>query len=200
MRSAAMRAEAMDGALAATIRINLLPREERAAARRMPRISMGRLGVAAGVALLAGALGSIAVLEESAIRSARTRVAVLTAERTRLQGELESARQLRAQRQELAHKLAVLGALERGRDVAARQIAALPEALPERLWLTGVTLGDSSRATFTGVALSPLTVADLVARLDSTAMFRRATLVVAEAGAIDQPPVTRFVVRAGLVP
>src|SRR5205823_10339279 len=98
------------------------------------------------------------------------------------------------------HKLAIIDALSKGRDRAVHQIDALPPTLPERLWLTDVTFTDSMRATLRGVALSPLTVADLVARLDSTAVFRTAGLVVAEAGAIDKTPVTRFTVRCGLVP
>ena len=105
---------------------------------------------------------------------------------------------LRAEKAELHRKIDMVRALTATREVASHQVDALPGALPERLWLTDVMITDSLRVTIQGVALSPLTVADLVARLDSTDVFHRASLIVAEAGTIDQTQVTRFTVRCSV--
>ncbi len=183
----------------AAIQINLLPEELRAAERRVPRIAWTRLAPVAVSAALLGGLGAVAALEERSIRVTAAEVTGLEAERARLAPVENRVQALRAERQAISTKLALVEQLSEGRDRAAAQVDALPAVLPERLWLSDVTINDSLKATVQGVALSPLTVADLVARLDSTLCFRHATLVMAEAGKIHDTPVTRFTVRCGIV-
>ncbi len=189
----------MSTVMSAALRINLLPGGDRARERRLPRIEVGRLlpmGISIAVIASVVALG---LHQERGIRAERTRVGDLTAEKARLAPQVELVNKLRAQQSDLTHRLKVVEALSKNRRRAANQIASLPYALPERLWLTAATFGDSQNVRIEGVALSPLTVADLVARLDSIEVFHHANLVVAEAGKIDETAVTRFVVQCRLV-
>ncbi len=182
----------------AAIQINLLPQELRAVERRMPRVSWARLVPIMVSAALLGGLGAVAMLEERSIRLTQAQVEVFAAQRAKLAPVEARATALRAETAALSAKLALVEQLSQTRDLASAQVDALPAVLPERLWLSDVTMSDSLMATLQGVALSPLTVADLVARLDSTLCFRHATLVLAEAGKIQETPVTRFTVRCGL--
>ncbi len=183
---------------AAAIQINLLPEELRADERGAHRISWKRLLPIMASAALLGGLGATAYFEEVSIRRTTAEVAVLEAEHARLAPVEAKLAALRGERAALTTKMALVEQLSQGRDRAAAQVAALPAVLPERLWLSDVSISDSLNATVQGVALSPLTVADLVARLDSTLCFRHATLVMAEAGKIQDLPVTRFIVRCGV--
>ena len=183
---------------AAAIHINLLPEELRADERRIPHISWNRMVPIMVTAALLGGLGAIAMIEERNIRVTTAEVATLTVEHDRLAPAEARLAALRSEAAALTTKLALVEQLSRGRDFASAQVNALPAVLPERLWLSDITMTDSLKATLQGVALSPLTVADLVARLDSTLCFRHATLVLAEAGKIQDTPVTRFTVRCGL--
>lgn len=185
--------------MAAAIQINLLPEDLRASERRTARISWARLMPVAASAALLGGLTAVALLEERSIRVVAAEVATLEATRAQLAPVEARVTALRAERADLTTKLALVEQLSQGRDLASAQVDALPAVLPERLWLNDVSINDSMKATVQGVALSPLTVADLVARLDSTLCFRHATLVLAEAGKIQDKPVTRFTVRCGVV-
>lgn len=186
------------GAPLPVVRVNLLPLSQRAGREHRIRLHPGRVVPIMLIAALAGAVTTIAFLEEQAIRHTRTRVESLAAEKAKLESEVQAVVTLRERQADLARRLAVIEALSRNRRRAVEEADALPRALPERLWLTDATFTDSLRASFAGVALSPLTVADLVARLDSTDVFHHSMLVVAEAGLIDNVPVTRFVVRTSM--
>src|SRR5258706_16027935 len=124
---------------AATIQINLLPLRQRARERRMPRVEFGRLipflALCAAVAGLAGVAG----LEERSIRLTRVHVAELQAEAAALAPEQALVTTLRAEKANIERKIHVVQSLSQMRERAAGQIAALPAALPERLWVTDVT-------------------------------------------------------------
>jgi Tfp pilus assembly protein PilN len=192
----------MSSAMTAALRINLLPTGDKTRQRRrltLPRINVGGIVPAVVACVVVGGVVLVGLQQEHSIRRARSRLADLTAVKQQLAPQVAAVERLRATRAELTRRLHTVESLSAHRRRAADQIAALPYALPERLWLTTATFSDSMKARIEGVALSPLTVADLVARLDSTEVFRKANLVSAEAGKIDETAVTRFVVQCGLV-
>lgn len=185
------------------IRINLLPREEKAQ-RAAPvnfKFKVGDL-VVPGVMLLAAGLvvAGTAMSQRSRAASLQKSIAEVEAQSRALQPQIERVNRLAQERAELDLRLGIISKLEKGRTQSVRLMDELARCVPDHLWLTGTTQDAGSALALEGVTFSNLVVSDFMSRLERSPMFANVELEVAERGEVDQHGVVKFRLRCDVTP
>lgn len=186
------------------IRINLLPREEkaqRAASSVNFKFKVGDL-VVPGVMLLAAGLvvTGTAMSQHSRAAALKTSIAEVEAQSRALQPQIERVNRLAQERAELDLRLGIISKLEKGRTQSVRLMDELARCVPDHLWLTGTTQDAGSALALEGVTFSNLVVSDFMSRLERSPMFANVELEVAEKGEVDQHDVVKFRLRCDVTP
>jgi type IV pilus assembly protein PilN len=182
------------------IRINLLPREERAATRRVAVPKLGALAPLAALVAAVALIGGVALFEQARLASLRQDVAQLREEVRSIQPQVDRVRRLTTQREELERRLDIIRQLDSGRFLSVRIMDNASREVPNYLWLTGLTQQGASRVTLTGVTFSNLIVADFMMRLERSALFANVDLAKTSKGQIDNRDVMEFSLSADLTP
>ncbi len=155
------------------IRINLLPVREshRQAVIRQQGMLIG-LAAAVGLVVVVGLHLSI----EARISTARSRVQAAEAEFAKLKGTLEKIEVYKKRKEEIQRKLAVITELERARSGPVRILDEIATRIPDRLWLTNLSL-KSGLLQLTGYGLDNEIIAAFMTSLGESEFLSNVELV-----------------------
>lgn len=155
------------------IRINLLPVREshRQAVIRQQGMLIG-LAAAVGLVVAVGLHLSI----EARISTARSRIQAAEAEFAKLKGTLEKIEVYKKRKEEIQRKLAVITELERARSGPVRILDEIATRIPDRLWLTNLSL-KSGLLQLTGYGLDNEIIAAFMTSLGESEFLSNVELV-----------------------
>ena len=179
------------------IRINLLPREEKARRRKSsgPKLQVNPGEVAMPAAILGIAVLLIAVMvfhQSGRAASLQKSIAQVEAQSRELAPQIERVNQLARERAELDLRLGIIAKLQQGRTQSVALMDELAKCVPDHLWLTNATQDGSGRLSLDGMTFSNLVVSDFMSRLERSPSFGDVQLSVAERGQIEGKEVVRF--------
>jgi len=184
------------------IRVNLLPREEKA--QRKPIQIDFKFG---DMVLPALVLGAAALIIAGSSLSQSTRMAGLEksiqqvdAESRALAPQIARVNQLAQERAELDLRMGIITKLEKGRTQSVKLMDELARCVPDHLWLTGVSQDASNHLQLEGVTYSNLVVSDFMSRIERSSMFSNVELAVAERGQVTDKNVVKFSISCAVSP
>lgn len=181
------------------ISVNLLPREERVEQLDLaapPRMKV-LLPLAVAIGLLVPA-GALFLTQESKIQGLRREIQIAEQETRNLQPRIELLDALRDKRAQLSERLDLVVGLNQQRVLPVRLMDAVSLRLPDHMWLTRMQESAAGGLTFDGYTFSNLVVAELMTRLEASALYRDIELQVASREHLGDDPVVRFTVTAGI--
>jgi type IV pilus assembly protein PilN len=184
------------------IRVNLLPREEKAQRKAVS------IDFKVGDMVLPGAVvGLAALVIAGTVMSQRSQVKALEGsiqqvdnEARALAPQIARVNQLAQERAELDLRMGIINRLEKGRTQSVRLMDELAKCVPDHLWLTGATQEASGALSLEGVTYSNLVVSDFMSRLDRSPMFANVELEVAEKGNVIDKTVVKFRLTCQVTP
>ena len=179
------------------IRINLLPREDRQARRKIQLPKIGTLMPALVLLLVVVLFAAVSVFQTLQIGRLKADIARAEQEAEKLKPQIQTIQELTQKREELERRLTVIADLDKGRLQRVKLIDELSRCVPEHLWLTGYE-ESGSKVQVEGVTFSNLLVADFMTRLEASPLYASVDLLVAEKGTIDQRNVVKFKVTAAM--
>jgi len=186
------------------IRVNLLPREEKAKRKSASAPVDFRIG---DMVLPAIVLGAAALVITGSTMSQRSRQAGLEksiqqveSESRALAPQIARVNQLAQERAELDLRMGIISKLEKGRTQSVRLMDELARCVPDHLWLTGVSQDAGNHLQLEGVTYSNLVVSDFMSRIERSPMFTNVELAVAERGQVTDKSVVKFSVSCTVNP
>ena len=186
------------------IRVNLLPREEKAKRKSASAPVDLKIG---DMVLPAIVLGAAALIITGSTMSQRSRQAGLEksiqqveAESRALAPQIARVNQLAQERAELDLRMGIISKLEKGRTQSVRLMDELARCVPDHLWLTGVSQDAGNHLQLEGVTYSNLVVSDFMSRIERSPMFSNVELAVAERGQVTDKSVVKFQVSCTVNP
>ncbi len=183
------------------IRINLLPREEKAQRRASISFHPGDLVIPVGVLAAAGlVIAGTAFSQNSRVGSLNRSIEEVEAQSRALAPQIERVNQLARERAELDLRLGIINRLEKGRTQSVRLMDELARCVPDHLWLTVATQGGGNTLSLEGVTFSNLVVSDFMSRLEQSPMFAGVELGVAERGEVDKHEIVKFQLTCQVTP
>jgi type IV pilus assembly protein PilN len=183
------------------IRINLLPREEKAPRPAAISFKAGDLVIPA-VLIVASALviAGTALSQYSRATSLARSIAEVDEQSRVLAPQIERVNRLAQERAELDLRLGIIAKLEKGRAQSVRLMDDLARCVPDHLWLTGANQESGGSLTVEGVTFSNLVVSDFISRLERSPMFASVELDFAERGMVTDREVVKFRVTCQVTP
>jgi type IV pilus assembly protein PilN len=186
------------------IRVNLLPREEKAKRKSASAPVDLKVG---DMVLPAVIVGAAALIITGSTMSQRTRQAGLEksiqqveSESRALAPQIARVNQLAQERAELDLRMGIISKLEKGRTQSVRLMDELARCVPDHLWLTGVSQDAGNHLQLEGVTYSNLVVSDFMSRIERSPMFSNVELAVAERGQVTDKSVVKFSVSCTVNP
>ncbi len=183
------------------IRINLLPREEKAQRRVSFEFKLGELVLPLGVLFAAGLVVAGTVLSQHSRNSAlQHSITEMEAQSRALAPQIERVNRLAQERAELDLRLGIINKLEKGRTQSVRIMDELARCVPDHLWMTLAQQDAGSQLNLEGVTYSNLVVSDFMSRLERSPLFANVELGVAETGQIIDRDVVKFRITCQVTP
>jgi type IV pilus assembly protein PilN len=186
------------------IRVNLLPREEKAKRKSAAAPVDLKIG---DMVLPAVIMGAAALIIIGSTMSQRARQAGLEksiqqvdSESRALAPQIARVNQLAQERAELDLRMGIISKLEKGRTQSVRLMDELARCVPDHLWLTGVSQDAGNHLHLEGVTYSNLVVSDFMSRIERSPMFSNVELAVAERGQVTDKSVVKFSVSCTVNP
>jgi len=183
------------------IRINLLPREEKAhreVSFNLPKV--GDLVLPIVVMVIAGLVMTGTVLaQRSRITELKRQIAEIDEESRKLAPQIARVNRLAQERAELDLRLGIITKLERGRSLSVRVLDELANTLPDHTWLTGSNQ-EGEALSIEGFSLSNLAISDLMSRLERSPLFSGVELEVAERSQISGKFAVKFRLTCRITP
>jgi len=186
------------------IRVNLLPREEKAKRKAAASPIDFKVG---DMVMPAIVMGAAALVITGYTMSQRSRQAGLEksiqqveAESRALAPQIARVNQLAQERAELDLRMGIISKLEKGRTQSVRLMDELARCVPDHLWLTGVSQDAGNHLQLEGVTYSNLVVSDFMSRIERSSMFSNVELAVAERGNVTDKSVVKFQVSCTVNP
>jgi Tfp pilus assembly protein PilN len=183
------------------IRINLLPREEKAMRQASMNFKAGELVVplALFVAVMLVVAGS-ATSQRMSLATLNKSISDVEAQSRALAPQIERVNRLAQERAELDLRLGVISRLEKGRTQTVRMMDELARCIPDHLWLTSAGQDGPSNLSIEGLTLSNLVVSDLMSSLERSPMFANVELEVAERGDVAEHHIVKFRITCQVTP
>jgi type IV pilus assembly protein PilN len=183
------------------IRINLLPKEEKAPRQVAISFKAGDMVVPA-VLLVTSALviAGMALSQYSRATSLARSIADVDEQSRLLAPQIERVNRLAQERAELDLRLGIIAKLEKGRAQSVRLMDDLARCVPDHLWLTSATQDAGSSLSVEGVTFSNLVVSDFISRLERSPMFANVELEFAERGTLTDRDVVKFRLTCQVTP
>jgi type IV pilus assembly protein PilN len=182
------------------IRINLLPREEKA--QRKAAVSLKVNDLVLPLVLLAGSgliITATVLAQKSRAAALEKSIADVEAQSRALAPQIERVNRLAQERAELDLRLGIINKLEKGRTQTVRMMDELAHCVPDHLWLNSATQ-DGGTLNLEGMTFSNLVVSDFMSRLERSRMFANVNLEVAERGRVSDAEVVKFRVSCQITP
>jgi len=185
------------------IRVNLLPREEKAKRKAAAPVDL-KIGdmVLPGIVIGAAALFILGSTMSQRARQAGLEKSIqqVDAESRALAPQIARVNQLAQERAELDLRMGIISKLEKGRTQSVRLMDELARCVPDHLWLTGVSQDASNHLQLEGVTYSNLVVSDFMSRIERSSLFSNVELAVAERGQVTDKQVGKFQVSCSVTP
>ena len=184
------------------IRINLLPKDDKAPRRASISFDFKAGEIVLPVAIVAGAalvIVGVVMSQSARITSLRSSIEDVDAQARALAPQIERVNRLAQERAELDLRLGIISKLEKGRTQSVRLMDELARVVPDHLWLTQATQ-EAATLNLEGVTMSNLVVSDLMSRLERSPMFANVELGVAEQGVAGSKDVVKFKVTCQVTP
>ena len=184
------------------IRVNLLPREEKAQRKsaaadfKIGDVVLPLIVLAAAVLVIAGSVLSQRTRQAGLEKS----IQQVDAESRALAPQIARVNQLAQERAELDLRMGIIAKLEKGRTQSVRLMDELARCVPDHLWLTGVSQDASNHLQLEGVTYSNLVVSDFMSRIERSPLFSNVELAVAERGQAGDKNVVKFQVSCTVTP
>ncbi len=183
------------------IRINLLPREDKAQRKAAVSFKVNDMIVplvvlAASGLIVAGTAMSQRTREAQLVKN----ISEVEAESRALAPQIERVNRLAQERAELDLRLGIINKLEKGRTASVRLMDELARCVPDHLWLTAANQDSPNTLSVEGVTFSNLVVSDFMSRLERSPMFAGVNLEVAEHGVLLEKDVVKFHVTCQVTP
>lgn len=183
------------------IRINLLPREEKAQRKAAVSFKVNDMIVPLVVLAASGLIvAGTAMSQRTHASQLAKNISDVEAESRALAPQIERVNRLAQERAELDLRLGIINKLEKGRTSSVRLMDELARCVPDHLWLTAATQDGATTLSVEGVTFSNLVVSDFMSRLERSPMFAGVNLEVAERGALLEKDVVKFRVTAQVTP
>lgn len=183
------------------IRINLLPREEKAQRRAPIEFKAGELVIPLAVLIAAIlVITGTGLSQHSQVSSLEHSIADVDAQSRALAPQIERVNRLAQERAELDLRLGIINKLEKGRTQSVRIMDELARCVPDHLWMTLAQQDAGSKLNLEGVTYSNLVVSDFMSRLERSPMFANVELGVAETGQITERDVVKFRITCQVTP
>jgi len=183
------------------IRVNLLPREEKAQRRVSFEFKAGELVIPLGVVVAAGlVIAGTALSQHSRINALQTSIAEMDAQSRALLPQIERVNRLAQERAELDLRLGIINKLEKGRTMSVRIMDELARCVPDHLWMTLAQQEAGTKLNLEGVTYSNLVVSEFMSRLERSPLFADVELGVAETGQILERDVVKFRITCQVTP
>jgi Tfp pilus assembly protein PilN len=183
------------------IRINLLPRDEKAQRKSSGPIKAGEwlAPVAAVVAATLVMLGT-AMSQNASVTSLQRSIEDVDAQSRAIAPQIERVNRLAQERAELDLRLGIISKLEKGRTQGVRMMDELARCVPDHLWLASAEQSNGNQLAIEGVTMSNLVVSDFMSRLERSPMFGSVELNVAERGKVQEHSVVKFRLTCAVTP
>jgi type IV pilus assembly protein PilN len=185
------------------IRVNLLPREEKAKRKSAAPIDL-KVGDMVMPVVIIGAAGLViagSMMSQRARQSGLEKsIQQVDAESRALAPQIARVNQLAQERAELDLRMGIITKLEKGRTQSVRLMDELARCVPDHLWLTGVSQDAGNHLQLEGVTYSNLVVSDFMSRIERSPMFSNVELAVAERGQVTDKSVVKFQVSCTVNP
>jgi Tfp pilus assembly protein PilN len=182
------------------IKINLLPREARAARPGRAAAATPRAGVSAGLAtkalvsvlvLMVLVMGLLAYRAWSAKREYQTQITSLKAQNDQLKGQLNELDQAEKAKVEIQRRIEVIGKVAKSQGVPLAMLNGVLRAVPQGVWLYGVEM-KPQEIKVRVEEQSAATVSETLGRLEAKRAEVQAQATPAQRGAA---PTTREVTQ-----
>jgi len=183
------------------IRVNLLPREERATQRAPMQLKVGEwVWPVAVVAAVIATISGTAVAQRMAATSITKSIAEVDAQSRALAPQIERVNRLAQEKAELDLRLGVISKLEQGRTQGVRLMDELARCVPDHLWLGDAVQESPTSLKLEGLTYSNLVVSDFMSRLERSPLFANVNLDVAERAKANDRDVVRFNITCQVTP
>ncbi len=185
------------------IRINLMPREERATRRAMPTIKLPDIGafvpfVLAGAVV--AAIGTVHTMQSRQVAQLENDIATLQRESEAFKPQLARIRDITQKRQEVANRLDIIAKLDQERYYRVKLMDEVSRCVPDNMWLTKVDEMDNHKFRIEGVTFSNMIVAHFMEQLEGAPHWNNVELGQAEQGKIEKFDVVQFSLVSGSQP
>ena len=184
------------------IRVNLLPREEKAQRQtvaidfKIGEVVLPLVILAAAALVIAGS----ALSQRTRQSGLENSIQQVDVEARKLAPQIARVNQLAQERAELDLRMGIITKLEKGRTQSVRLMDELARCVPDHLWLTGVSQDASNHLQLEGVTYSNLVVSDFMSRIERSSMFSNVELSVAERSQAGEKNVVKFQVSCSATP
>ena len=186
------------------IRVNLLPREEKAKRKAAASPIDFKVGDMVMPAIVMGAAALVitgsTMWQRSRQAGLEKSIQQVEAESRALAPQIARVNQLAQERAELDLRMGIISKLEKGRTQSVRLMDELARCVPDHLWLTGVSQDAGNHLQLEGVTYSNLVVSDFMSRIERSSMFSNVELAVAERGNVTDKSVVKFQVSCTVNP
>lgn len=183
------------------IRVNLLPKDERARNHAPVQFKAGEFVIPiAVIAAVAAVIMGTAVAQQMAVASVSKSIADVDAQARALAPQIERVNRLAQEKAELDLRLGVISRLEEGRTSSVRMMDELARCVPDHMWLGSALQDNGSALSLEGQTFSNLVVSDFMARLERSPMFANVTLESAERVAAEDRTVVKFRLHCQITP
>ena len=182
------------------IRMNLLPREEKA--QRDVSLPFKVADLVIPIAMLAAValvMAGTVMSQRMAITSLGKSITDVEAQSRALAPQIERVNRLAQERAELDLRLGVINKLEKGRTGSVRLMDELARCIPDHLWLSSANQ-EGTTINLEGMTFSNLVVSDFMSRLERSPMFANVELTVAERASMSDRDVVKFQVSCPITP
>jgi Tfp pilus assembly protein PilN len=183
------------------IRINLLPREEKAQRQGTITFNAGELVLPVALLVSVGlVLAGTMTSQRMGLASLDRQIADVDAQSRALAPQIERVNRLAQERAELDLRLGVISKLEQGRTRSVRLMDELARCVPDHLWMTSASDDNGATLNVEGLTFSNLVVSDFMSNLERSPMFANVELEVAERGELNERRVVKFRISCQVTP
>jgi type IV pilus assembly protein PilN len=182
------------------IRMNLLPREEKAqfdVGMTLPKV--GDMVLPVGMMFLTLAvISGMAIAQRMKIQALNSATAAVEQQARELAPQIARVNLLAQERAELDLRLGIIRKLEAHRTESVKLMDDVARCAPDNLWFTSVQVVNGL-LTIEGATSSMLVVSDLMSRLESLPDFTNVKLQVAEQEKINDFDVVNFKISSEVI-
>ena len=182
------------------IKINLLPSEERVKKREFHLPDLSTIYTLAGVVIFIAAILIIGFMQHHRIHVLEDKIELAKEESRQLAPQLAKIKQITKEREEVNRRLEIIASLDRYRYFRVKMLNDISFKIARNCWLTEVDEVSPNLLNIDGIAFNNYTVANVMTNLESSPVFTKVDLLIAEKGKIKDREVMKFKLSTSVLP